>query len=279
MMARKATATTDWVETEESPSAESATRELAVLVWDDENGALNVKVDFPKSLRKYRATFLQSLHASILELGANEEDDYDSNMGNAARDLNALADDLGYTSFEQAKRVLERGAPKTARDDDTARAKGKPHPETAAPAAPLPAAAPTEPQPVETETIPAEAREQAAPRHPLSPLPEGLSWPVDYDQAPEFNKWRGLQTYLRRWQPLIAAKLIDMPTMREHWPAAAEAIDRQRRKLPPELLPPTLPEVNDRALEGERPIRPEEVARLGAALGRRKAKEWRRITR
>jgi tetratricopeptide (TPR) repeat protein len=39
---------------------------------------------------------------------------YDIEMRRKARDLNALADGLGYTSFEQAKRVLERGAPNTA---------------------------------------------------------------------------------------------------------------------------------------------------------------------
>lgn len=141
-------------------------------------------------------------------------------------------------------------------------------------------------------TTPEQASDAPAPRRPLPPLPEGLSWPRprrpnvsdahrtddDYDRAPEFNKWRGLESYLKRvWKPFIP--YIDMPTMRDHWPAAATAIDRQRSRLLLKgvALPLKLEEVNDRALES-RSVRPEDAARLGAALGRRRAKEWRKIT-
>lgn len=107
--------------------------------------------------------------------------------------------------------------------------------------------------------FPTLADDTVAYRHPLPPLPDGLTWPHprraevpasdrtddDFDQAPECGKWGGLERYLRRvWEPLIP--YIDMPTMREHWPAAAAAIKRQRSKLPKELLPAVQTEVTDR---------------------------------
>jgi len=46
-------------------------------------------------------------------------------MDNTAHDLNALAGNLGYTSFEQAKIALERGAPTTAHEKP-ARVKAQP---------------------------------------------------------------------------------------------------------------------------------------------------------
>jgi tetratricopeptide (TPR) repeat protein len=95
-------------------------------------------------------------------------------------------------------------------------------------------------------TLSVRARGSPEFRHALHPLPKGLSWPRDdYDQAPEFNAWHGLPRYLERvWKDLIP--FIDMPTLREHWPRLGEAIDRQRKKLPPELLPPVKKELTDR---------------------------------
>ena len=51
--------------------------------------------------------------------------DFRGIAGDAARDLNAVAAELGYT-FESAKRTLERNAAEAA-SDKSARARGKPH--------------------------------------------------------------------------------------------------------------------------------------------------------
>ena len=119
-------------------------------------------------------------------------------------------------------------------------------------------------------------RQMGFTRHELPLLPEGLSWPRDdFDQAPEFSsKKGGLARYLTRvWKPLIP--YIDMATMREHWPAAARAITRQRRKLPAELLPPVQREVTDRAAAavptpGDRPTRVSWALNQRAYRARRK---------
>jgi tetratricopeptide (TPR) repeat protein len=125
-------------------------------------------------------------------------------------------------------------------------------------------------------------------RHELPTLPEGLSWPRprlpgvaeaertddDYDRAPEYGKWRGLESYLRRvWEPLIPH--IDMPTLRERWPRLGEAIDRQRRKLPADLLIPVKKQVTDRlaaahAKPGDRPARVDWALRNRAYRARQK---------
>jgi len=117
-------------------------------------------------------------------------------------------------------------------------------------------------------------------RHPLPPLPKGLTWPQgDYDSTrPEFGKPGGIIRYLDEvWKPLIAMGLIDMPTLREHYPGAAQAIDNYRnyrqkgRKLPKELDVPTLPEMNDRALASEW-VQWKDVERLRQARFRRVSK-------
>jgi tetratricopeptide (TPR) repeat protein len=81
-----------------------------------------------------------TLTALNTEVGESNNRNYNPGMA-TAHDLNALADDLGYTSFEQAKIVLERGAPKTARDDNTARAMEPPRPESSPAPSPEPATA------------------------------------------------------------------------------------------------------------------------------------------
>lgn len=131
------------------------------------------------------------------------------------------------------------------------------------------------------------------PRHILKPLPKGLTWPRprlpnvpddkrqddDYDRSDHFGKHGGIKLYLKEvWRELIP--YIDMPTMREWWPAAGKAIDLRRKKLEADgvQLPLTLEKVNDLALERGAPVHPKDVARLGAALGRRLVKEWKKAT-
>jgi hypothetical protein len=88
-------------------------------------------------------------------------------------------------------------------------------------------------------------------RHPLPPLPKGLSWPeTDYNEAPEFNKPGGVARYFKRvWKSLIP--YIDMPTMREHYPIAAKAMDNHRTKLETKLRITTLPQLNDQVVSSE----------------------------
>jgi hypothetical protein len=130
-----------------------------------------------------------------------------------------------------------------------------------------------------------------ATRHKLQPLPEGLAWPRprlpgvpdvdrnddDYDRAPECGRPGGLERYLRRvWEPLIPH--VDMPTLREHWPRLGEAIDRQRRKLPPDLLPSKNADRVDREVagiprKGDRPVRLDRTLKMRAYRARRKSRE------
>lgn len=124
------------------------------------------------------------------------------------------------------------------------------------------------------------ARETTSKRElpPLPTLPDGLSWPADdFDKSPECGKWGGLERYLRQvWESLIPH--IDMPTLRAHWPRLGEAIDRQRSKLSPELLPPLKPEITDRKAaaipnRGERPWRLEQTLKMRAYRARKKLRE------
>jgi tetratricopeptide (TPR) repeat protein len=111
-------------------------------------------------------------------------------------------------------------------------------------------------------------------RHALKPLPEGLSWPQnDFGKKePEFNKPGGAERYIKRvWVPL--APYIDMPTLRERWPRAAEVIDRNRPKLAEISLPPVKRELTDRIVAaipnpGDRPARVEWALRNRAYRAR-----------
>ena len=125
------------------------------------------------------------------------------------------------------------------------------------------------------------------PRHPLPRLPRGLRWPVDFDKAPEFGRYPkapgGVVAYLKReWKEIIAAGMIDMPTLREHFPRTAAAINTYtkphpetgvKRTLPKNLTIPILEQVNDRlvarVLAGKEVVSPKDVPRLYAALRRR----------
>jgi Flp pilus assembly protein TadD len=119
-------------------------------------------------------------------------------------------------------------------------------------------------------TTPTQARGTPEFRHKLQPLPEGLNWPrEDYSQAPEYKSWGGIARYLERvWKPLLP--YIDMPTLREHWPQTAKAIDLHRAKLPKELLPPLKQEVVDQELK-KGWVRVEDAVSLGSARRRRDA--------
>ena len=134
---------------------------------------------------------------------------------------------------------------------------------------------------VQNGSITAHARTLAH-RRELPALPAGLRWPTkDFDQSQEFGKRGGLVHYLdREWKGLIGKGRIDMPTLREHYPATAEAIHSyqrpnsrtgERRRLPSELTIPTLKEKNDRALRGDW-VRSEDADRLSRARRRRQAK-------
>jgi tetratricopeptide (TPR) repeat protein len=121
-------------------------------------------------------------------------------------------------------------------------------------------------------TTPAQARGSSELRHTLPPLPDGLSWPQeDFDQSTEFGKRGGLVRYLKVWKPLIAAGVIDMPTLRKFYPKAAKAVDNHRQGLPAELTIPTIKQVNDQALASEW-IRVEDIGRLARARQRRLVK-------
>jgi tetratricopeptide (TPR) repeat protein len=114
-------------------------------------------------------------------------------------------------------------------------------------------------------------------RHELKPLPEGLSWPRhDFPKETQYyNKPGGRDRYIKEvWGPL--SQYIDMPTLRERWPRAAEAIDRARPKLSPEILPPIKRELTDRVAAavldaGARPWRVEHALRMRASRARKKA--------
>ena len=101
-------------------------------------------------------------------------------------------------------------------------------------------------------------------RKELPALPEGFTWPdEDFDKSPHFGKRNGIVRYLEdTWKPFIDLKLIDMPTLRDHYPVTAKAVDNHRRNIPPELLIPTIEEVNDRAL----------CERMGSPEGRKSSR-------
>lgn len=123
--------------------------------------------------------------------------------------------------------------------------------------------------------------------HPLPRLPKGLRWPQDFNKAPEFGRHPkapgGVVAYLKReWADIIAARKIDMPTLRENFPHATAGIETytkphhktgERRTLPKKLTIPILPQVNDRlvarVLAGKEVVAPKDVPRLYAALRRR----------
>lgn len=152
--------------------------------------ALFLEPDYPEDRAEIEAR-IEKLEA----LGKSKKGNYnpDGDM-TTRRDLNALADALGYTSFEQAKIALERGAPKTARDDNTARE------QTAAPA-------------------------PAAP-----PSTEALQWPTEkWKGSPEelSRKQHAIVAFLRRvWKPFIDGNnlLVTRAMLAEHDEEAAGAI-------------------------------------------------------
>nr|WP_294566677.1 hypothetical protein [uncultured Rhodopila sp.] len=131
----------------------------------------------------------------------------------------------------------------------------------------------------------------APPRHPLPELPKGLHWPEDFDKAPEFGRHPqapgGVVAYLQReWTAIIAAKKIDMPKLREHFPKAAGAISAHTtphrktgeiRELPKQLTIPVAKQVNTQKLaqvrDGKVVVSLEEAARLFALERRRTKRE------
>lgn len=118
-------------------------------------------------------------------------------------------------------------------------------------------------------------------RRKLPLLPKGLSWPSgDFNQSPHFGKAGGIARYLEEvWKPLIAAGVVDMPTLRRRYPSTAKAVDNHRRKLAehaPELLPPVERELTDRAAAAT-PKRGDRPARLEWALKQRAYRARRRM--
>lgn len=130
-------------------------------------------------------------------------------------------------------------------------------------------------------------------RHPLPRLPRGLRWLVDFDKAPEFGrhpeKPGGIVAYLKReWTKIIAAGKIDMPTLRENFPKAHEAIKSytkphpetgERRTLPKKLTIPSVSQVIDQKLErvlaGNEVVDRQTHHRLSVVV-RWRAKNWPR---
>lgn len=133
------------------------------------------------------------------------------------------------------------------------------------------------------------------PRHPLPKLPKGLRWPKDFDKAPESGrhpkKPGGIVAYLEReWAEIIAANKIDMPTLWEHFPKAAEAIKSfrkphpetgERLTLPKKLTIPTITQVIDQklagVLAGKEVVDRQTFNRL-STVARWRAKNWPRPT-
>ncbi len=131
------------------------------------------------------------------------------------------------------------------------------------------------------------------PRHPLPQLPRGLRWPVDFDKALEFGRHPkapgGIVAYLRRdWTKIIAAGLIDMPTLWENFPKAATAINTytkphpetgEKRTLPKKLTISNVSQVIDQKLErvlaGDEVVDRETHHRLSVVV-RWRAKNWPR---
>lgn len=125
-----------------------------------------------------------------------------------------------------------------------------------------------------------EAANETTIRRQLPPLPDGLSWPTDdFDKGSQhFGKRGGIASYLKEvWKPLLP--YIDMPTMRSHYPRTAKAIDNHRLNLPPELLPPTKPElINRKAADipnpSERPWHVQHALRMRAYRARKNSKSF-----
>jgi hypothetical protein len=100
-------------------------------------------------------------------------------------------------------------------------------------------------------------------------LPTGLRWPKEqFDQSSEFRKRGGIVRHLDRvWRLIIAAKAIDMPTLRAFYPSTASAIDDfkyrgirsggEARSLPLDLdIPLVQPRTERRRQTGAAPPSP-----------------------
>lgn len=81
-------------------------------------------------------------------------------------------------------------------------------------------------------------------------LPPGMAWPTEtYSEARRKYGWDIVRFLEERWQPLIAARIVTRPVLRQRDPSADTAIANYlrggKRSLPPGLQIPTKQELND----------------------------------